>query len=61
MAVRTAEITDQQLLDLLARVAREDGCYRCTAEDIAKPDMAPFMKVKASVAIKAMRALLKGE
>ena len=55
MAVRTAELSDQDMLDLLAKIAWEDGCHRCTAEDIATPDMAPFMKVKVSVAIEAMR------
>ena len=50
---------DAELFALLAKVAWEDGCYRCTAEDIAKPDMAPLMKVKVSVAIEAMKQLLK--
>ena len=46
---------EAELYALLAKLAWEDGCHRCTAEDIAKPDMAPFMKVKVSVAIEAMR------
>lgn len=55
---------DADLYALLAKLAWEDGCQRCTAEDIAKPDMAPFMKVKVSVAIEAMRQVAltdKGE
>lgn len=51
-------MTDADLHALLAKLAWEDGCHRCTAEDIAEPDMAPFMKVKVSVAIEAMRATL---
>lgn len=52
-------MTDQDMRDLLAKLAWEDGCQRCTAEDIAKPEMAEFMKVKVSVAIAAMKAAIE--